>query len=237
MNTITIKSLLDPTNIRYRLEDSSYRSNLLTHSFMQYEVMGDGECQHTPSYDIGACRFTDFCLSVAQYLIDNPDAEIHSFQVCCDPIPTELWDFLRSVKYSETTRKWFCLQLRKVSSNESKRYDKRWMEVPKWANGEVKSALDLYWYGMQDIGNPALLRRYYVFHSIREYAGGSFFQMDTCEEWSKQLAGDYDYAFRALITAMEAKESRWHAKRYIECATANTARKAELAKEQESKAA
>lgn len=190
-----------------------------------YETMGDGECQHTPAYRIGAGNFTDFCLSVAQYLLENPDCDIREYQLGLTGVCQDAYDFLRSVTYKEDKRQWYSLQLRKISGKDDKRFDKRWQEVPSWADGSVKSAYDLFRLNWEC--RKSFLERYATVQAFQELAGGSFYQQDECEPWIEQLSGDHQHAFRALKSAMQAKEQRDWATRLIDSAKRNSEPKQE----------
>lgn len=216
---IVIKSVLKPDNIRFTNVDGFYENNLLVWSFGAYEVMGDGECQHTPVYRIGLESFTDFCLSVASHLISHPDTKVHAYQVGLKTVGKDTIDFLLSVKHSETVRRWFSLALKAVSKNEAKQHDKRWMEIPSWADGTPKSAHDLYRFALDH--RQTYLEEFSVFQCFLENAGGYFFGHDECCKWKKDIAGDWQHAFRALRSAFDAKEHLDMAKRCIDASVQN----------------
>lgn len=47
--------------------------------------------------------------------------------------------FAATVKYREDKRAYYSIRDEKVSTADSRRYDKRWEEVPSWANGGIDS--------------------------------------------------------------------------------------------------
>lgn len=235
MSDLVIKSVLHPDNIRFASVDGFYDSGLLVYSFGKYETMGDGECAHTPTYRIGAADFTDFCLSVAAHIVAHPDTKVHGYQLGLKQVDRATYDFLLSVKHSEKDRKWFSLQLKKVSKDDNKRHDKRWLEVPSWADGTPKAAHDLYFFALEC--RCTLLEAYSIREAFLEYAGGYFYQHDECCKWTKELTGDYQHAFRALKSAFDAKEAFEMATRCIEAATYNMKRSAEIEAEKAATAA
>lgn len=221
MNIQTIKSVLNESHTCYCSVDGFYDNGLVAYCFGQYDTYGDGTTQHSHAYPVGANKFTDFCLSMAKFILENPDVTIHSYQVgLSDTIPQDAYDFLRSIKYSDTTPRWYSLQLRKVTKSDSARYDKRYEQVPSWADGSPKSAFDLYWRGIQS--RKTLIERYHILSQFRELSGGSFYKQDECEPWIVELTGDHCQAFRALQSAVQCMEAKDWAQRLIESAIHNS---------------
>lgn len=223
MSDLIIKSVLHPDNIRFASVDGFYDNGLLVYSFGKYETMGDGECAHTPTYRIGASDFTDFCLSMAAHLIANPTARIHGYQIGMKQVDRSTYDFLTGVKYSENVRRWFSLSLKKVSKDDAKRYDKRWLEVPSWADGTPKAAHDLYFFALDC--RCTLLEQYSIREAFMDFAGGYFYGHDQCCKWTAELTGDWQHAFRAMKAAFEGKEAFEMATRCLEAARYNMAPK------------
>lgn len=107
-----------------------------------YPTYGDGLIQHGPESVVYKGYFSDYLVSLADHLLKNPEA--CEFLSLNWPQRTEpLFEnmvFAFSVKYKEGKTQYYNLQDRKVSSADSKRHDKRWEEVPSWADGSVESA-------------------------------------------------------------------------------------------------
>ena len=221
----SIKSVLNPDKTRYEKVDGWYDTGLLVWAYGQFDTYGDGDTKHSHTHKLGREQFTDFCLSVARHITENPLELVHSYEFGMDKISRESYQFLLSVKYDESKRKWFSFSLSKVSTSDTKRYDKRWTEVPTWADGAPKSAWQLYRFVRESSGS--LLERYSILERFRELAGGCFYGQDECETWIAELKGDHQQAYRALEAAVRGASALEYAKRAIASAIYNSTPKAE----------
>lgn len=153
---VKFPSLAKPDEIGY-----AYDSMAFTHSstaqikdyLRAYETYGDGLTQHSGDWGITREQFTDFCASCASYLAHERDIKlaenIMSLTAWNEPKP-ELIAFAASIIYSEKKRWYYSLQLQQKSTAESKRHDRRWFEVPCWADGSPEAVRRLLWEDWHD---------------------------------------------------------------------------------------
>lgn len=214
MQDIVVKSVLEPNNIRYCNAEGFYESGLLVHNFGVYETMGDGECRHTPTYRVDRSRCVDFALSMGVWLLEHPDENIFPHHLGLEPVEVELIDFLKKVEWKEMKRQWFSPRDRKISGNCDKQYDKRWFEVPTWASGQWKDALNLYWYSSGG-GYPHLLRHYAVYRAFVDRANGAFYGSKEATKWLDEVGkrDDFEAAWRVMEAAFRSAEQRKFASR------------------------
>lgn len=60
--------------------------------------------------------------------------------------------FCAGLRYDEDKKRYYSLNQRKVSASESKKHDKRWKEVPAYADGSPASV-----YGLMELGGQGLI--------------------------------------------------------------------------------
>lgn len=132
---------------------------ILAQEILQYDTMGDGMTAHTPNYPVRIEHAADYLLSFAEYLLSVTDLEeikrIYSgvhYRLRFDEWHRESLAFAHSVRYVEygedvpyNKRKthYYSRELKKVSTAEKLKHDRRWEEVPRWADGGVKAMVGL----------------------------------------------------------------------------------------------
>lgn len=123
---------------------------LATH-VRQFDTYGDGDTQHSLAYTAPVSNAYDFLLSVLAVLGDDTQCDQETVEFLkwelgfpMRKMKDEEAAFLRSIRHDAEKRRWFSLEDKKVSASESKRYDKRWFEVPDWADGRPGSVLGLW---------------------------------------------------------------------------------------------
>ena len=153
-----IKSLADPTNLRYAIyEDCTHfwdqchrggAGRFLNYSIGQYEVMGDGETQHCPSSPVRIEQLPDFGLSFGQWWTLpglHEDAKRIAWQRVGSNVNRALGERLeRLARYCMTSLKYDAEAAKRVyfsltdtdkkdnprkSTDPDKRHDKRWIEL------------------------------------------------------------------------------------------------------------
>lgn len=145
----TFASIQRPT-VRYRIyyrgdDNPAYDwrrlNSCLSAEISQFDTMGDGETQHSPDCLVQTENCMDVIDSLANSLhlmsIDIDNAEncdslaLRWFWRGQSSISDKLIQFCLGVKYSEKKDTYFTLhEGGKVSSSETKRFDKRWSRVP-----------------------------------------------------------------------------------------------------------
>lgn len=116
-------------------------STLAAFDAWQFDVLGDGMTQHSPMYAVRMHNAMDFLYSLAAFLLEHPEEA--DLSMWPNRYNSKDFAFAVKVKYREDKRQWYSMQESKVSSAESKRNDRRWEEIPSWADGTFDSAFRL----------------------------------------------------------------------------------------------
>jgi len=147
---ITFASIADSDKVAYQYDSDAYSRNPLVNSeFRLYETLGDGMIAHTPSMDIAPERLTDYLQSALRFMFaedQTKDSTLTYHMSCasrrgpCD----EVIAFAASIVAKESdkdysTRRYYSISERKISKKAELQYDKRYQEVPTWADGSSES--------------------------------------------------------------------------------------------------
>ena len=124
--------------------DSYRNSSHVSYHAWEYATYGDGLTQHSPMYGLRPESTIDFLYSLGDHLLHNPDRFGDASSGWAYDEPEQTIAFLASVKWKEGKPRYYSFNDRKVSSTDSKRYDKRWAEIPEWANGTLTSVYRLF---------------------------------------------------------------------------------------------
>ncbi len=233
----TIPSILNGEKIAYkvhsRFEDlwDSFRSanRPLDVHIGVFETYGDGTTQHSGEWPANNEQFTDFCLSFAQWLLNASREqykamEIHSRDsIGIKKVAPDLIDFLGKIQYRDDKRQYFSRSERKVTTSEKARHDKRFIEVPSWANGSFRNIVSLYL--LESNHDTSHMRWYSTVHSIAHHMN-ALYNLNLADEergfnCEAIFPGDHQEAFRALSFAFDFIEARENTSRVIECALSN----------------
>jgi len=223
---IYFPSLLNPGlayTRNYDIDTYGHRSGVLAHRYGSYRTFGDGLTPHSGTSYVGIALFTDFCLSLASFILAQPLASpalvaIRSDDLGLEPVRRETYDFLCSLRFKDKPQ-WYSLPLRKVSNSQEKAYDNRWRKVPSDADATPASGLRLYF---ADLEYATLLRRYAVNRFWRELSNGFFLDEEVFDTWREQIAGDHVQAWDALRLAVDFASTREHAHRLLDFAIQNS---------------
>lgn len=147
---ITFASIADSDKVAYQYDSDAYSRNPLVNSeFRLYETLGDGMIAHTPSMDIAPERLTDYLQSALRFMFaeDQTKESTLTYQMSiasrrgpCD----EVIAFAASIVAKDSdkdysTRRYYSISERKISKKAELQYDKRYQEVPTWADGSSES--------------------------------------------------------------------------------------------------
>jgi len=172
------KSIGKSNEIGYVYDSLSYSKNDfgLHDSLFQYNTYGDGNTQHTPEYPVSVDNYTDFVISLIDHF--RKDMKL-AFDVCMffQIVEPEKIRFYNSLKYDVNKFRYYNPETMKTSTSESKQYDKRWIEIPSYCDGSLKSLVSLvftnhvrsFW---------GLLNRIYLLHQIEKGMGEEFYWTD-----------------------------------------------------------
>ena len=232
-----IPSILNGEKIAYKVHsrfedlwDSFRQANrpLDTHIGV-FETYGDGTTQHSGEWPANNEQFTDFCLSFARWLINASPEEVKGTEIRSrdsigiKKVAPDLIDFLAKIQYRDDKRQYFSRSERKLTTSEKGRHDKRFLEVPSWANGSFRNVVSLYL--LESNTDTSHMRWYSTVYSIAHHMNATYNLNLSDEERGFNCAaifpGDHQEAFRALSFAFDAVEARDNSSRVIDCALSN----------------
>lgn len=237
-NSIRFPSLLNQNTHGYEYTgdtmtfwDQMYRNGNVVHGALGYYLTyGDSNTQHTPLSPVTPELFTDALLSLTDYLIKHPEADIPSYQLEVRSASEQTIRFLGSLKYNEQKDQYFQINPPKVSTSASKQYDKRWFKVPTWAIGEISSAVGLY---MMALDNPmqTVLEKYAMHDSFHDTLRGTanYGDWDKVVSYQGSIPLDHHSAFCAFRLVTKSRDTLNYAQRCLECAVSNSKRETVLA--------
>lgn len=209
------------------LWDQAYRANgALWVRAGFYDTCGDGLVQHGFERCVSKELFEDYCASLASYLQNElpvEDRENIASLWFWGPSVREI-QFLTSVKYQEGKRTFYSLTEQKVSKSDAKQHDKRWEEVPRWADGSAQSAVRL----LLRERIPETMEIYATYDHIRQYLSdhtGSY-EMGPAE-YLGITGTDVSQAYSALDRSFQAIRLAETARRVLECHKRNVLRSVE----------
>lgn len=153
----TFASLKQPDKIAYSVLDSwdsvwnARGTAPLSLYLVQFDTYGDGLCQHGPERCVQWASLADACASLATAILAEPTApEWGKVSSSIRTATDATIRFCFTVGYREDKPQWVNWNEGKVSTSPSRRHDKRWDEVPSWANKDAKTAYGLI--AMRDDG-------------------------------------------------------------------------------------
>jgi len=194
-----------------------------------FETYGDGTTQHSGEWPANNEQFTDFCLSFARWLINASPEEVKGTEIRSrdsigiKKVAPDLIDFLAKIQYRDDKRQYFSRSERKLTTSEKGRHDKRFLEVPSWANGSFRNVVSLYL--LESNNDTSHMRWYSTVYSIAHHMNATYNLNLSDEERGFNCAaifpGDHQEAFRALSFAFDAVEARDNSTRVIDCALTN----------------
>jgi hypothetical protein len=117
-----------------------------------FMVYSDWPTQHSHESCVPADRFTDWINSLAAHLVATPEDAKAFIESWPRSNPDNAKIVLAcKIKYREDKRQWYSLAEEKVSASESKRNDRRWEDVPSWADGSFKAVFGIVCHGYGDL--------------------------------------------------------------------------------------
>lgn len=172
-----------------------------------YQTYGHGIVQHSGEWPVQREFMADFLASLATHLEAEPDdVEIVSrhWPVRNRLTPTRDILFLAGIKYRDDKRQWYTLRENKVSSAEKYRHDKRWNEVPEFANGSLQAVCN-----MMDTSYCEMLKRYAIHLHVAAVMNDHdlYASIDVDREYRTQMGTHSAFlAVNALVEAYQWKE-------------------------------
>ncbi len=147
------KSVLRSDKVAYEIsdgEDWAERGRSVVDKVREYPTYGDGMTKHGGSYKVQAENFVDCLLSLYDFL-SSPvrGVENEAIKKIESTWPTGYFPgndtiaFFAGLKFVEGKRRFFNAEDKKISSNPSKQYDKRWAEITYCHDGTLTATTAL----------------------------------------------------------------------------------------------
>jgi len=191
-----------------------------------FDTLGDGMCAHSPAWPIPREKFVDYCYSLADYLVKNPQKYADCGMIKYEFMPDcydERIAFAASIVYKDTSdkgkRQYYSLSEKKLSTADKLRYDKRFEEVPPWADGTPEAVYRLLWMEcyspLQNLGIAKRVDNWFHQHrdgydSSDTYGKIGWGIEDCNERWEVQRA------FHVVQGVIEALDTLRDTPRFIE---------------------
>lgn len=175
----TFRSLQDPQyayilTFDWDWERTRNADRPISDRIFMFQTYGDGITQHSNEWCVSCDRFADVCASLATFLQTDPGvtaeekAEIVGYRIWPELPSDRKLAFFASVRYSDKAKRFYTTaDGGKVSAAESRQYDKRWREVPSWADGSPQAVYDLI--GQSDDTIRYGMERFAHADSVREW--------------------------------------------------------------------
>jgi hypothetical protein len=185
----------------------------------EYKTFGDGLTVHCHPYAVQVENIQDFLVSLAGFLLEPRNEEEHDtlFDGLITNWPRKtdraLLAFAHSVRYEENKRRFYSRTDRKISAAESKRHDRRWEQIPSWADGSIVSMARVL---SGDVG-LAVIPSYRLYRDCHEYL-----REDPDRPWGGRrpeeilvIDRDVEYGFDAVSELLDAWEGLARASRIV----------------------
>ena len=167
-----------------------------------FMVYNDYPVQHSLESHVQRHNLVDYIESLALALKEGPQVArefvAQSWHRGCDKRDFE---FVCGIKYRDDKTQYFCRNDRKVSASSTKRHDKRWDEVPSYANGSFSACMRLLYEGHESLletANRAYLLMEY-FNERDRWASGNCI----AEYLNLPDLKDYPVRFRMSLGAIQ----------------------------------
>ena len=171
-------SIGQPNLFGYAYESGAWDSNAQINAhFRMFQTYGDGLTQHSGDWGVTTEFFSDYLFSLADLMLrDEEVADTLRYTLNCGPTAEQI-EFCASVKFTpandtdywEKKRRYYSVEEKKISSSDSKRYDKRYSEVDKNCDG---SADAIYRMLIPEYADG--LKKYIFAHDIHAWCMGAF---------------------------------------------------------------
>ena len=227
MNAITLKSVLQPGKVGYRLSDDydwQVRGNApLSYYITQFDTYGDGLIQHSGAFCSQWSNLTDVCLSLTAAVLADPlNPSWKQLDMIFRGTSKALIEFVRTIKFREDKDQWFSLSERKLTTSKSKQFDRRWEKVESWMDGSAGASVSII---LKDESHIDWLQKLAWAQDVRE--AYSYSDWEETFKPVKDLTGDWYAAFTAIRQVAEAIRLLDNLRRQMECALTNSKPKEE----------
>ena len=195
----------------------------------QYDTYGDGMTQHSNSYAVPLANLGDFLASLATYLL-SADATEKDHETIAGKWPHQHYDitkqkvmFLQGIRPKEGKKVYYNPGDCKTSTSESKRHDKRWYEVPDWADGTIETIYALAFTTNLRTDYHDTLTKYAIFDYIRSTVAEATDHYGTRpQDWLKIEDRHFYQAFSAVQALALAWRERNNGRKQLDCYITNS---------------
>jgi len=149
----------------------------------EFQTYNDGMIQHGPLYAVSAENIQDFLVSLLIFLKDchgNSELETVSERWPHDRISRDRAKFYEGLRYDpdEHRQTLYNNETMKKSNAESKRFDKRWIEIPNFADG---SFIAVFRFFVES--HFSALERYSLYQNIGQIMGWPWVDKNDLKDW------------------------------------------------------
>lgn len=214
-------SIAEPTKYGYCYDSGVFDHKATVEArFRMFETYGDGLTQHSHDWSITAEWMADYLAALAGVMLTDDELTSNVSWRIQDQPRSGAWEFARSIVYKETDswssskRRYYSMTEQKISSKQSLQHDKRYHEIPTWADG---SPMSIYQLCIPE--NATDLEHYSYAHHLREWhaaqSEGHYIALPAqFLGWFKEdhrKALDLHHAYQAAELAVIAWRSRENA--------------------------
>ena len=239
MKHFKFASLSHPAKYGYAYSTETWSSSSETCGyFRQFETYGDGLIQHSSDWSVTFDFLTDYCASLAEAMLTNPDLVRAVGSAFRADVDEEIIPFAASVVFNEekdawhsSKRRFVSIGLRKIATAKVAEHDKRYVELNKYMDGSLASIMRLI---CDEYTNG--LTRYLRSEAVRIWGGNQKHRPSFGEGWNEYFGGDWQKknALRLAVTAcrslVEAADKRSSAEDALTSYKQNIERAAESAR-------
>ncbi len=186
----------------------------------EFKTYGDGLTQHSTEYCAMKENMADYLASLAEWLYDHPDDVEDVASRFGHTFFSTNMRFYAGIKYHDDKRQWYNVAEQKVTTSASKQHDKRWLEVPEWANGSATAVFRLvcqdYWSNLtkyafaNDLSDMADRKDvdFYVCYTFASSVCGFCGKDETVDGCVPIDTAALRYAYRAIMAICDAYRNR-----------------------------
>lgn len=233
MRTI-FASRLRPNEVRYTVEAASFEfmgrggcPGKLSDWAGSFRTYGDGDIQHSPTGPVRTEDFEDYLASLAIALKERKFSHLALDRLVSHwPRPDNdtriVW--LEKLRYKYGVKTYYNYTDAKVSKVADKKNDRRWQEVPNWADGSVEAIYRLMSEN-EAYNGSGLILKYASYASIRDavcrlYNSYGFGEAPHAYFKTTSLG---DQAFKVVDAYVEARRAIQRAESGLDCYLHNRA--------------
>ncbi len=202
---------------------------------LRFDTMGDGMTQHAPEMSVPTTcdNMTDVLASLAAVCQDNPDAlkmTAHNWPMF-DEVSRQRVITASKIKYREDKRQYVNINDLSVSSADSKRHDKRWIEMyAPLADNRLQTIFQLVNLCHRDLSGIEVYGRYQaILDTLQEEGAIGHVPIGSIRaEFKDDFTGLLSGAWSALTSLVRSHQAREQANRSLDCFRSNLANRARI---------